>query len=70
MKQLGRSEHDSLKFLRILDSYAKANGFEHGRGKLEDLLKEQGGGPEKRREVSPIENHLARTRPPTSGWPA
>ena len=40
MKGLDRSEHDCLQFLRILDRYAKENGFANGRGKPEDLLKE------------------------------
>jgi Zn-dependent protease with chaperone function len=58
MKQLGRSDHDCFKFLRILDRYAEANGFQQGRGKPEELLKENRDDPEGRRAISPIDNHL------------
>ena len=58
MKELDRSEHDCLKFLRMLDGYARAHGFEDGRGKPEDLLKEQRGDKEGIRGISPVDNHL------------
>jgi Zn-dependent protease with chaperone function len=58
MKQLLRSEHDCLKFLRILDTYAKAHDFENGRGKPEELLKEQRAEAKGDRTFSPIDNHL------------
>jgi hypothetical protein len=58
MKRLGRSDHDCLAFLRKLRSYARANGFDDGRGKPEDLTKIQTGPPESRVEYSPLENHL------------
>jgi Peptidase family M48 len=58
MKRLDRSEHDCLQFLRILDRYAKAHGFEHGRGKPEELLKEYRSQPDGDRVLSPIDNHL------------
>jgi hypothetical protein len=65
MKSLRRSEHDCHGFLRKLESYAKTHGFPNGRGKLEDLLKEQPadrqGGP----MISPIDNHL-RSHPAAS----
>jgi Zn-dependent protease with chaperone function len=58
LRQLRRSEHDCLKFLRILDSYAKAHQFENGKGKPEELLKEQRRDPKAQRAFSPIDNHL------------
>jgi Zn-dependent protease with chaperone function len=58
MKQLGRSDHDCFKFLRILDTYAKAHGFEQGRGKLEELLREKPKDRQGTGGVSPIDNHL------------
>ena len=39
MQRLGRSEHDRLAFLVKLESYAKANGFEDGQGKVEELYR-------------------------------
>ena len=67
MKQLGRSEHDCFAFLRKLDSYAKANGFDDGRGKVEDLFKDGRGKPDATPARSPIENHL---RAHTAAWSA
>ena len=58
LRQLGRSEHDCRKFLRLVDSYAKANGFENGRGKLADLFRPEDHAPSDRPGHSPIENHL------------
>jgi Peptidase family M48 len=58
MKSLRRSEHDCLGFLRKLDAYAKTHGFPNGRGKPEDLLKEQPRNPEGGPMISPIDNHL------------
>jgi len=58
MKQLRRSEHDCLKFLRILDHYAKDHGFEHGRGKPQDIVSDKRGGLETASGFSPVENHL------------
>ena len=58
MKQLDRSEHDCLKFLRILDHYAKAHGFEDGRGKPQDLATEKRGEVDGARGISPIDNHM------------
>jgi hypothetical protein len=58
MKSLRRSEHDCLGFLRKLDAYAKTHGFPNGRGKLEDLLKEQPRDREGGPTISPIDNHL------------
>ena len=62
MQRLGRSVHDRLAFLRKLDTYAKANGFGNGQGKVEDLYKQWSG---KTGVVSPIENHL---RAHTAAW--
>lgn len=59
MKALGRSEHDCLKFLRILDRYAKSHGFEHGRRKPQALLAGKRGEPEAVSEFSPVDNHLS-----------
>jgi len=58
MKQLDRSEHDCLQFLRILDGYAKDHGFEHGRGKPDELLKEKRSATAGDHLHSPIDNHL------------
>jgi hypothetical protein len=58
MNRLDRSVHDRLQFLRILDRYAKEHGFEHGRGKPEDLLKADRPDAKNTRVFSPIENHL------------
>jgi Zn-dependent protease with chaperone function len=58
MRGLGRSEHDCLGFLRKLNNYAKTHGFPNGRGKLEDLLKQQPRDGEGAPVFSPIDNHL------------
>ncbi len=58
MAQFGRSEHDRLKYLRILDRYAKDHGFEHGRAKPQDLASDKRAGPETASGFSPVENHL------------
>jgi Zn-dependent protease with chaperone function len=58
MQRLGRSEHDRLKFLRILDRYAKAHRFEDGRGKPQDLVSDERAGLEMASGFSPVENHL------------
>ncbi len=58
MKHLDRSEHDCLKFLRTLDQYARAKGFENGRGKPQDLMKEERGELEGIRGISPIDDHV------------
>jgi hypothetical protein len=47
MKQLGRTERETLTFLRKLEGYAKANGFENGRAK-----------PQPGRDASPLDNHF------------
>ncbi len=65
MKQLGRSDHDCLAFLRKLENYSKANGFPDGQGKLDDLYKQVGGRAGAASAISPIENHL---RAPTAAW--
>jgi hypothetical protein len=65
MKLLRRSEHDCFAFLRKIDSYAKANGFDDGRGKIEDLLKKGRRKTDDISTISPIENHL-RAHP--SAW--
>jgi Peptidase family M48 len=65
MQQLGRTEHDRLAFLRKLESYAKANGFEDGQGKVEDLYRQWGGKPGVAPAIAPIENHL---RAHTAAW--
>jgi hypothetical protein len=65
MKALQRSEHDCLAFLRKLGNYARTHGFPNGRGKLEDLLKEQPGDREGGPAISPIDNHL-RSHPAAS----
>ena len=62
MKRLKRSEHECLKFLRMLDKYANAHGFVNGRGQPEELLKEKAGEPEGSRRISLIDNHLRRIR--------
>jgi hypothetical protein len=58
MKRLNRSDHDCLAFLRKLERYAKANGFEAGRGKIETLMKGGSPKPDSASIVSPIDNHL------------
>src|SRR5262249_29649333 len=58
LKQLRRSDHECLKFLHLLDGYAKRNGFGNGRGKLEDLAKQPRGDRKGDLLFSPIENHL------------
>jgi hypothetical protein len=65
MRRLGRTDHDCLAFLRKLDSYAKANGFGEGQGKLEELYKQGGGKVNAVSAISPIENHL---RAHTAAW--
>jgi Peptidase family M48 len=57
MRLFGRSEHDRLKFLRILDHY-QAHSFEHGRGQPQDLVSDKRAGPETASGFSPVENHL------------
>jgi hypothetical protein len=47
MKQLGRTERETLTFLRKLEGYARANGFENGLAK-----------PQPGRGASPLENHF------------
>jgi hypothetical protein len=47
MKQLGRSDHDCLAFLRKLDAYAKRGGFAAARAR-----------PKDEPLPSPVENHL------------
>ena len=58
MKRLKRSEYECLKFLRILDKYARAHGFQNGRGKPEELLAKRPGEPDDVPAVSAIDNHL------------
>ena len=55
MKRKLRSEHDCLKYLRLLESYARDHHFFNGRVKLTDFRNERlkDGGT-----FSPIENHL------------
>ena len=65
MRRLGRTDHDRLAFLRKLDGYAKANGFDDGQGKVEELYKQWGGKPGVAPTISPIENHL---RAHTAAW--
>jgi Peptidase family M48 len=65
MERLGRTDHDCLGFLRKLESYAKANGFPDGQGKLEELYRQWGGKPGEAPAISPIENHL---RAHTAAW--
>ena len=57
-KQAGRSDHDCLKFLRMLANYAKRMRLSNERGKVEDLLKKSAKDPPGQRAYSPIENHL------------
>jgi hypothetical protein len=47
MKQLGRNDYECLKFLRRLESYAKAQGFADGQAK-----------PQTNSIISPLDNHL------------
>ncbi len=47
MRELARTDRESLAFLRKLEGYAKESGFENGRGK-----------PKPGRDSSPIENHF------------
>ncbi len=47
MKESGRTDHECLAFLRKLEGYAQAHGFENGRGK-----------PQLGKESSPLENHF------------
>jgi hypothetical protein len=63
MQRLHRSEYECLKFLRMLDGYAKAQGFDARRGTPEQLLEEMRRTPEGERAFSPIDNHL-RSHPP------
>jgi Zn-dependent protease with chaperone function len=63
MKRLHRSDYECLKFLRMLDRYAKNHGFDSRRGKPQELLEEMRHAPEGARAVSPIDNHL-RAHPP------
>jgi hypothetical protein len=65
MKRLGRTDHDCLAFLRKLETYAKANGFADGQGKLEDLHREGISKQGAASAISPIENHL---RAHTAAW--
>lgn len=65
MRRLQRSEHDCLKYLRILDGYARTHGFSNGRGKPEELLKPQRDDGEDGLAISPIDNHL-RSHPAAS----
>jgi hypothetical protein len=46
MREQGRTDHECLAFLRKLDGYAQAHGFENGRGK-----------PQLGPDSSPLENH-------------
>jgi hypothetical protein len=53
MKARGRTDHECLAFLRKLEGYAQAHGFENGRGK-----------PQLGKDSSLLENHLrAHTAP-------
>jgi hypothetical protein len=54
MTQHGRSEHESLAFLRKFDKYADNNGFKNGRGK-----------PQPGSDSTPLENHF---RAHTAAW--
>jgi hypothetical protein len=54
MRRSGRSDHESLAFLRKLEGYAKNNKFENGRVK-----------PKPKGDSSPIENHY---RAHTATW--
>jgi hypothetical protein len=54
MRQLGRTERESLAFLRKLDGHAKTYGFDNGRGK-----------PQIGPDSSPVENHF---RAHTAAW--
>jgi hypothetical protein len=54
MRQAGRTDHESLAFLRKLEGYARANGFVDGRVK-----------PKPNGESSPLENHY---RAHTATW--
>ncbi len=58
MKRIGKSDYECLRFLRKLEYHAKAEGFADGRGKLDDLLKINGGDPKVRPVISPLDNHL------------
>jgi hypothetical protein len=64
MRRIGCSDYDCLKFLRKLEPYAKAHGFEDGHCNLEGLLKLDGGESKANLIISPIDNHLrAHTAP-------
>jgi Peptidase family M48 len=64
MKQIGRSDYECLRFLRILESYAREQGFADGRRNLEDLFKINGANPRASAIISPLDNHLrAHTAP-------
>jgi hypothetical protein len=54
MRQLGRTDRESLMFLRKLEGHAKAHDFENGRGR-----------PQLGRDASPLENHF---RAHTAAW--
>ncbi len=54
MRQLGRTNRESLMFLRKLEGHAKVHDFVNGRGK-----------PQPGRDASPVENHL---RAHTAAW--
>jgi len=64
MKQIGRSDYECLRFLRRLESYAKAQGFADGHRNLEGLLKINSGESKAISIISPLDNHLrAHTAP-------
>ena len=52
MRQAGQSRHQALAFLRKLEGYARANGFENGRDQLKPIP-----------EASPADYHI-RAHPP------
>jgi hypothetical protein len=54
MRQFGRTDRESLMFLRKLEGHAKAHEFENGRGR-----------PQLGRDASPLESHF---RAHTAAW--
>lgn len=63
MSRRGRTNYECLKFLKMLDRYARANNFDARRGKPEELFEQLRRSPAGERAFSPIDNHL-RAHPP------